>query len=89
VDGADRLRQDAKVVVSAPRQRSNAAGPQTDATTPVAQPGQSTPGSATPAPMTAGQMERADSKKHRKGSTDPNAAPNAAPNAGQPKGNQP
>jgi len=87
VDGADRLRQDAKVVVSAPRPHSNAAGPQTDATTPVAQPqpGQSAPGTAAPVPMTAGQLERADSKKHRKSSTDPNAAPNA----GQPKGNQP
>jgi len=82
VDGADRLRQDAKVVVSAPRQHSNASGPQTDATAPVPQqPGQGTPGVATPAPMTAHQLERADPKKHRKQAADPSAA--------QPKGNQP
>jgi multidrug efflux system membrane fusion protein len=83
VDGADRLRQGAKVIVSAPRQRTNAATGQTDPTAPIAttQPGQNVPGAITPAPMTAGQLEQHDSKKRRK-------APGDAGDS-QPKGNQP
>ena len=83
VDGADRLRQGAKVIVSAPRQRANAGAGQADATAPVAPPrsGQGAPGLATPAPMTAGQLEQSDGKKRRKGSADAGGS--------QPKGNQP
>ncbi len=66
VDGADRLRDGAKVVVSAPRQKNDK---QSDATNPVPQADANAP--AAPAPMTAGQMEKTDAKKSRGGDGQP------------------
>ncbi len=78
VDGADRLHQDAKVIVSAPKQRMSANN-QASTQMPSQDDGRQTPGSTTPAPMTAGQMENAHPGKRR----------NPQADSKTPKGNQP
>jgi hypothetical protein len=67
VDGADRLHDDAKVIVSAARKKSSGSDSSDAATQLVTPPdGGTTPGA--PAPMTAGQMETVHPAKRRQSS---------------------
>jgi multidrug efflux system membrane fusion protein len=83
VDGADRLHDNAKVIVSAARKKTSASESSDAATQPVAPPdGGKVPGA--PAPMTAGQLENEHPAKRRQSSD------TATPHTRQhPSGNQP
>jgi multidrug efflux system membrane fusion protein len=79
VDGADRLRPGATVLVSAAKHRTVQTAGQSAAQTPAdTQDGTPTPKMATPAPLTAGQLER-DHAKHKRPSDASTTQPERQP----------